>query len=191
MSASHAEPAGGPRSSPGDPRIEEPAAVDPTAPNAARFGPLPEHVLQRWSKFCTHDDEYFPDRMGMVTEELRRDYTRLRLPWKEMFRQRTEVMHGGVIASLVDTTVVPAIAAHYEGSPRMATVHLAVQYLRPVSGRDIVSEAWVEHRGRSIVHCRAEVRSVSPDGEVQLVALATLVFRVSSSATPVSPGSAG
>lgn len=165
--------------------------ADPTAPNADRFGPLPERVLQRWSKFCTHEDEYFIARMGMVTEELRRDYSRLRLPWKEMLLQRTGVMHGGVIAALVDTTVVPAIAAHYEGVTNMATVHLGVQYLRPVTERDIVAEAWVEHRGRSMVHCRAEVRSVCPDGEVELVALATLVFRVSSSATPVSPGPAG
>lgn len=160
--------------------------VDPTAPNAARFGPLPEEVLRRWSKFCTHDGEYFPDRMGMVTEELRRDYSRLRLPWRAMFRQRTGVMHGGVIAALVDTTVVPAIAAHYEGDPRMGTIHLGVHYLRPVVDRDLVAEAWVEHRGRSVVFCRAEVRSVGAGGEVELVASATLVFRVSASAVPVS-----
>lgn len=161
------------------------ARSDPTAPNAGRFGPLSEKLLQRWSKFCTHEDEYFVDRLGMVVEELRRDYSRLRLPWKEMFLQRTGVMHGGVVAALVDTTVVPAIAAHYEGPTNMATVHLGVQYLRPVRERDIVAEAWVEHRGRTMVHCRAEVRSVGPDGEVELVALATLVFRVSSSAVPV------
>ncbi len=166
------------------PASSEPA--DPTAPNAARFGPLPEHILERWSKFCTHEDEYFIDRLGMAVEELRRDYTRLRLPWKQMFLQRTGVMHGGVIAALVDTAVVPAIAAHYEGRTDMATVHLAVQYLRPVRRQDLVAEAWVEHRGRSMVHCRAEVRSVTSGGEVELVALATLVFRVSASAVPAS-----
>ncbi|MDE0652327.1 MAG: PaaI family thioesterase [bacterium] len=159
--------------------------ADLTGPNAARFGPLPAHVLQRWSRFCAHDDEYFPDRMGMVVEELRRDYSRLRLPWRDMFRQRTGVMHGGVIAALVDTTVVPAIAAHYEGNPRMGTIHLGVQYVRPVVSRDLVAEAWVEHRGRSVVYSRAEVRSVDPGGEVELVATATLVFRVSASAVPV------
>jgi len=164
-----------------------PEPADGTAPNANRFGPLLPHVLERWSKFCTRDDEYFPDRMGMVVEELRRDYSRLRLPWRAMFRQRTGVMHGGVIAALVDTTVVPAIAAHYEGDPRMGTIHLAVQYLQPVVERDLVAEAWVEHRGRSVVFCRAEVRGVGSGGEVDLVATATLVFRVSASAAPVAP----
>ena len=169
----------------------EPDPADPTAPNAARFGPLPSHVLERWSKFCTHGDEYFPDRMGMVVEELRRDYSRLRLPWRAMFRQRTGVMHGGVIAALVDTTVVPAIAAHYEGDARMGTINLAVQYLRPVVDRDLVAEAWVEHRGRSVVFCRAEVRSVAAAGEVDLAATATLVFRVSASAVPVAERAPG
>ena len=187
MSNPQAEPAGAPGPPLGDRAIAEPAAADPAAPNAHRFGPLPEHVLERWSKFCTHDDEYFPDRMGMTVEELRRDYSRLRLPWRPMFRQRTGVMHGGVIAALVDTTVVPAIAAHYEGSPRMGTIHLGVEYLRPVVDRDLVAEAWVEHRGRSVVFCRAEVRSVGSGDEVDLVATATLVFRVSASATPVEP----
>ena len=179
-----------PHPAPSDPAPSDPAPSHPSAPNAGRFGPLPEHVLERWSKFCTHDD-YFPDRMGMVVEELRRDYSRLRLPWRAMFRQRTGVMHGGVIASLVDTTVVPAIAAHYEGSPRMGTIHLGVQYLRPVVDRDLVAEAWVEHRGRSVVYCRAEVRSVGSDGSVELAATATLVFRVSGTATPVAAGPPG
>ncbi|MCY3663237.1 MAG: PaaI family thioesterase [bacterium] len=176
------DPAADP-AAPADPHAE-PAPADLTAPHAARFGPLPEHVLERWSKFCTHGG-YFPERMGMVVEELRRDYSRLRLPWRPTFRQRTGVMHGGVIAALVDTTVVPAIAAHYEGDPRMGTINLAVQYLRPVVDRDLVAEAWVEHRGRSVVFCRAEVRSVGAGGEVDLAATATLVFRVSASAVPV------
>ena len=172
---------------PGTPPPSDLASADPTAPNAARFGPLPAPVLERWSRFCTHGDEHFADRMGMTVEELRRDYSRLRLPWRAMFRQRTGVMHGGVIAALVDTTVVPAIAAHYEGSPHMGTIHLGVQYLRPVVDRDLVAEAWVEHRGRSVVFCRAEVRSAGSAGEVDLVATATLVFRVSASAVPVEP----
>jgi len=103
-----------------------------------------------------------------------------------MFRQRTGVMHGGVIAALVDTTVVPAIAAHYDGNPRMGTISLAVQYLQPVVDRDLVAEAWVEHRGRSVVFCRAEVRSVGAGSEVDLAATATLVFRVSASAVSVT-----
>ena len=164
------------------------APADPTAPNADRFGPLPEHVRRRWAKFCSWDEEYFPNHIGMVVEDLRQDYARLRLPWQGIVRQREGVLHGGLIAALVDTCVVPAIATHYEVHPRMATVHLGVQYLRPVSGCDIVAEGWVEHRGRSMVYCRAEVRSVGPDGSVELVASANLVFRVSASASSAPVG---
>ena len=164
------------------------APEDPTAPNAARFGPLPEPVRRRWAKFCDWDEEYFPNHIGMVVEDLRRDYARLRLPWQQILAQREGVMHGGLIAALVDTCVVPAIATHYEVHPRMATVQLGVRFLRPVSGRDIVAEAWVEHRGRSTVFCRAEVRSVGAGGEVELVASADLVFRVSASASAAPMG---
>ena len=165
------------------PTAGETTPVDPAAPHAHRFGPLPEAVRRRWAKFCAWEDEYFPNHIGMVVEDLRCDYARLRLPWREILRQREGVLHGGLIAALVDTCVVPAIATHYEVHPRMATVHLGVQYLRPVVDRDIVAEAWVEHRGRSMVYCRAEVRSVGADGEVELAASASLVFRVSSSAS--------
>ena len=164
---------------PADPAPVEDTAADPTAPNAARFGPLAEEVRHRWAKFCAWDEEYFPNHVGMVVEELRKDYARLRLPWKGFLRQPEGVMHGGVIASLVDTAIVPAISAHYDTRPRMATVHLGVQYLRTVRDSDIVAEAWVEHRGRSMVYCRAEVRSIRLAGKVELVASASLVFRVS------------
>ena len=173
---------------PGTPPPADLATAEGTAPNAHRFGPLPEEVRRRWAKFCDWDDEYFPNHIGMVVEDLRRDYARLRLPWQQILRQREGVMHGGLITALVDTCVVPAIATHYEVHPRMATVSLGVRFLRSVTGRDIVAEGWVEHRGRSMVFCRAEVRSVGPGGEVELVASADLVFRVSASPSTAPMG---
>ena len=167
----------------------EPAPTDLTAPNAHRYGPLPENVRRRWAKFCAWEDEYFPNHIGMVVEELRQDYARLRLPWQQILRQREGIMHGGLITALVDTCAVPAIATHYEVHPRMATVQLGVRFLQPVRERDIVAEAWVEHRGRSMVFCRAEVRSVGGEGEVALAATADLVFRVSWPAVSASTGS--
>ncbi len=159
--------------------MDDAAAADATAPNASRFEPLPEEIRRRWANFCAWDEEYFPNHVGMVVEEMRRDYTRIRLPWQGFLRQPEGVMHGGVIAALVDTCIVPSISAHYDTRPRMATVQLGVQYLRAVRDSDVVAEAWVEHRGRSMVYCRAEVRSVRPSGKVELVATASLVFRVS------------
>jgi len=170
-------------SAPQPPSADRSTPTDLTAPNAGRFGPLPDDVRRRWAKFCDWEEDYFPNHIGMVVEDLRSDYARLRLPWREVLRQPEGVMHGGLIAALVDTCVVPAVATHYEVHPRMATVQLGVRFLRPVVGRDIVAEAWVEHRGRSMVFCHAEVRSVGPGGEVELVATADLVFRVSSSAS--------
>ena len=171
--------------SPSQPPPEPP---DPIAPNADRFAPLPDDLRRLWLGFCDWDEEFFPNHMGMVVEDVRRDYARLRLPWKAYLRQPNGIMHGGVIAALIDTSVVPSILAHYDTHPRMATVHLGVQYLRPVVDSDIVAEGWVEHRGRSMVYCRAEVRSIDPAGQVELVATANLVFRVSPPPRPPAEG---
>ena len=83
-------------------------------------------------------------------------------------------MHGGAIAGLIDTVVVPAIASAYESTPGLLTLDMQVQYLSAIIGEDAIGEGWVEKRGRSICFCRAEVRSAS--GE--LAATGMLAYKV-------------
>lgn len=117
---------------------------------------------------------HFPHFLGFRLEEVRCDYARMRLPFRPELNQPNEVIHGGALASMIDTVVVPAIASAYEEKPVMFTVSLHVQFLAPIVGEDAVAEGWVEKRGRSTVFCRAEVRSVS--GE--LAATGSLVYKV-------------
>ena len=58
----------------------------------------------------------------------------------------------------------------------MLTVAMNVQYLGALVAEDAVAEGWIEQRGRSIVFCRAEVRSSPSD---RVCANATLVYKVS------------
>ena len=64
-------------------------------------------------------------------------------------------MHGGVIATLVDSVFVPAIGAAYPERRRYSTVDLSVQYLGAVTSEDLLAEGWITKRGRSIVFCAA------------------------------------
>jgi uncharacterized protein (TIGR00369 family) len=66
-------------------------------------------------------------------------------------------VHGGAIATLIDTVAVPAVGAAYDQGWGYATLSMDIQYLAPVRGEDAVAEGWVTQRGRSIVFCRAEV----------------------------------
>ena len=83
--------------------------------------------------------------------------------------------HGGAIAALIDTVVVPAVGAAYPPGTAMSTISLEVQYLGPVVDTDAVAEGWVVRRGRSIVFCRAEVRI----GDGVHVATASAIYKVS------------
>ncbi len=85
------------------------------------------------------------------------------------------MVHGGAIATLIDTVVVPAVGGVYEERPKMLTISMSIRYLGALVAEDAVAEGWVEQRGRSIIFCRAEVRS----GSGALVADGTLVYKIS------------
>ena len=144
--------------------------------HADRFAPLSDEKLAIWAGFGAWDEVYFPTFVGLRVEELRTDYARMRLPYRPELDQPAGVVHGGAIATLIDTVVVPAIGTAYDERPRMLTVAMNVQYLGAVVEEDAVGEGWVEQRGRSIVFCRAEVRGASSE---RLCANATLVYKVS------------
>jgi uncharacterized protein (TIGR00369 family) len=119
---------------------------------------------------------FFPTFLGAVLEEVRTDYARMRLPYRPELRQPAGVVHGGVIATLADTVVVPAVGSAYAEARQLFTVDMQVRYLAPIVEEDAVAEGWVTQRGRSLVFCDAEVRSASGT----LAASATLVYKVSS-----------
>jgi len=85
------------------------------------------------------------------------------------------VIHGGALATLVDTVVVPAIGGHYETVPMMLTLSMTINFLGAVRGEDAVAEGWVVRRGKSIVFCEAAVRAASGAP----AATASLIYKVS------------
>ena len=151
--------------------------------HADRFAPLPASRAQLWSNFLAWERTYFPTLVGIELVELRTDYARVRLPFRPELEQPTGVLHGGVVATLLDTVVVPAIGSGYDERRSFATVTMNVEFRAAVAGEDVEAEGWVEHRGRSMVFCRAEVTSSS--GVV--VGSGTLVFKVASQPLPEEP----
>jgi uncharacterized protein (TIGR00369 family) len=151
-------------------------ATNPLAPHAAGFDPLPEPTRRLWSGFCDWDEPFFHSLLGLTVEELRTDYARIRLPWRPELRQRVGPMHGGALASLLDTVVIPAIGSGDDRPVPMTTISMDIQYLAAVRELDVVAEGWVVRRGRSIVFTRAEARF----GQGDLAATASIVYRVSS-----------
>ena len=150
----------------------------PIAVNADRFPPLTPERAVRWQAFPGTDQTFFPGLVGLVLEEVRVDYARMRLPYRPELLQPAGVVHGGALATLVDTVVVPAIASAFTEPRRMVTVDMHLQYFDAVMGEDAIAEGWIEKRGRSLVFCRAEIRTASGT----LAAAASLVYKVSAAA---------
>ena len=85
-------------------------------------------------------------------------------------------LHGGVLATLIDTAANGAVAAgdDYVAGSSMATVDLSMQYIASVSDRVVVN-ATCTRRGRQLTF--VDVTAVGPDG--QLVARGLVTVRVS------------
>ena len=57
-------------------------------------------------------------------------------------------MHGGAIATLIDTVVVPAIGTAYDDPRLFSTIQMSVRYTGPVRQEDLVAEGWVSTSGQ-------------------------------------------
>ena len=148
---------------------------------AEQYAALAPERAAIWARFGKWDTVWYPQFLGVEVEEIRQDYARMRLPYRPEFRQPAGVVHGGVIASMIDTVVVPAVGSGYDEPRQLFTIDIQLRFLAPVIDDDIVAEGWITHRGRSIVYCDAEVRSAAGT----LAATATLVYKVSSKSRPV------
>lgn len=132
--------------------------------------------MDHWARFQDFTKPFFPHVVGLVLEEVRTDYARMRLPYRPELRQPGGVVHGGAITTLIDTVVVPALASAYDEIPFMVTIDLQIRFLNAARETDLIGEGWVTRRGRSVSFCQAEVRR-AVDGDV--VAEGWLVYKVS------------
>ena len=139
------------------------------------FAPLEGGFAGRWENFGKWDRPYFPTHVGLTIEEIRTDYCRMRMPFRPELEQAGGVVHGGAIATLLDTVVVPAVGSAYDREARFSTVDLHVQFLAPLIGEDAVAEGWVVKRAKRTVFCESEVL----DSKGTLVARSVLTYNVS------------
>jgi uncharacterized protein (TIGR00369 family) len=101
--------------------------------------------------------------MGIELVSVEPHRARLRASWRPDLCQPAGIMHGGVIATLVDTAVAQSIlltpeflAAQQDGA-RMVSVDLRIKYLRPVSEGIVECDAHTPRIGRTISHATAVV----------------------------------
>lgn len=140
------------------------------------YEPLTEQAAVRWGKFGRWERDYFTNVVGITVEEIRTDYCRMRMAFRPELEQAAGVVHGGAIATLLDSVVVPAVGCAYEADQNFSTVDFHVTYLSALIQEDAVAEGWVVKRGRTTVFCEAEI--VGGDTG-KLIARALLTYNVS------------
>jgi uncharacterized protein (TIGR00369 family) len=114
--------------------------------------------------------------LGMRLESIGSDEAVLVLPFRPELATLGDTVHGGAIASLIDTAGMAACWAADEEPASLAgsTVTLNVSYLAAAKGQDLTARAVVTRRGRSMVF--SEVRVTEPGD--RLVATGSVVQRL-------------
>jgi uncharacterized protein (TIGR00369 family) len=108
----------------------------------------------------------FAQRLGLTIERLDAEGAELRMPFDPDLATVGDTVHGGAIASLIDTAAVTA--AWGDDSPAEglggATVSMSVDYVAAARATDVVARARVVRRGRSL--CFVTVEALDDGGRV-------------------------
>lgn len=105
----------------------------------------------------------FVGHLGLQLVEMQKDQATLKMPFIRELVTIGKTIHGGALASLIDTT---AMVAAWSGAvavdnPRGTTVGLSISYLAAAQGEDVTATARVLRRGRSLIYLDVEVQSAS------------------------------
>lgn len=114
--------------------------------------------------------------IGWTVELRKSSGARLVLDVEDRHANRHGVLHGGIIAMLLDSASGYAGAFHHdpEDLPQMLTLSFTTQFLAPVTeGQRVTATARVTGGGRSTLYLDAELR----DAEGRLAATSTGVYR--------------
>jgi len=115
----------------------------------------------------------FAALLGIEVAELGDGSARLTLAYRPELATMGQTVHGGAIATALDTAAMAAAWSGAELPERLAgaTASMAVEYVSAASGQDLEVDATLLRRGRSLCSVEAEART--PDGTLVAKALVT------------------
>jgi uncharacterized protein (TIGR00369 family) len=111
--------------------------------------------------------------LGIELEHVGRGTATLVMPVRKDLTQNHGVVHGGAVASLIDSATAFAIIPLLAAKERVTTVDLTITYLRPVSSGKMKAVAKVIRAGRRLIAVSAEV--FDSEGTLTATALSTYI----------------
>jgi acyl-CoA thioesterase len=115
---------------------------------------------------------HFPRLLGIEIDSVEPGRARLSVEIRKELLQLQGIMHGGAIATLIDTAVAFAIVGASEPEARFTTVELKINYLSPIREGRVVADARLVRDGRRIVVADCDVF----DGNGRLAAKGLLTY---------------
>ena len=99
----------------------------------------------------------FAKLLGLEMGELKTGEATLHLTVRDELTQNQGVMHGGAVASLIDTASAFAVVTQLEPEERVTTTDLTIHYLRPIVSGRLSATARIVRGGRRLFVLSIEV----------------------------------
>ena len=111
--------------------------------------------------------------LGLELEEIGDGQARINLEVRAELKQNQDVVHGGAIASLIDTAAAFAVLTKIELDERVTTTDLTIHYLRPVTSGRMSARARIVRGGRRLFVLSVDV--FDPDDLLIATAVTTYI----------------
>jgi uncharacterized protein (TIGR00369 family) len=110
--------------------------------------------------------------LGLELGEMKPGEASLHLEVRDELRQNQGVVHGGAVASLIDTASAFAVVTQLEPNERVTTTDLTIHYLRPVTSGRLTATARTVRAGRRLFVLSVEVMN----NQQKLIATAVTTY---------------
>ena len=111
--------------------------------------------------------------LGLALGEIHQGQVSIHLDVRDELKQNLGVVHGGAIASLIDTASAFAVLTQIDIKERVTTTDLTIHYLRPVTSGRMTATARIVRGGRRLFVLSVEVTN---DDRHVLVATAVTTY---------------
>ena len=95
--------------------------------------------------------------LGLELGEVSSGSVTIHLQVRDELKQNQGVVHGGAVASLIDTAAAFAVLTQLEINERVTTTDLTIHYLRPASSGRLTAQARIVRSGRRLFVLSVEV----------------------------------
>ena len=114
----------------------------------------------------------FASLLGIRIHSLERGAATVLFDVRPELTRMEGILHGGALASLIDTAAAFAVLSLLAPDEQTVTVDLTLHYLRPVTAGQVTARARVVRAGRRLVNVAVE----ATDSDSRLVASAMLIY---------------